>query len=261
VATETEQDRTRRRHRRTLFDDVAQLYQDCRLGYPADITNFLVATAAVSTGSPVLEIGCGTGQLTENLERYGFSLTAIDIGPSMIEVARRRFDGSSIRFQAVSFEDFTSRDSAFDLIVSATAFHWIDPEVRFAKSARLLRSGGWLALLATAERYHDPFGAALLDLWIARSEDGGTWARQPKPSDDEIMARTGLFERPVQRAHSREMARPAQVVIGTENTRATSLSWPAETRQEFTEELKRLLRDQAEVPLTQHTSLTMARAL
>jgi SAM-dependent methyltransferase len=34
----------------------------------------------------------------------------------------------------------------FDLVISSAAFHWIDPEVAFGKSARLLRPGGWLAL-------------------------------------------------------------------------------------------------------------------
>lgn len=90
----------------------------------------------------VLEVGCGTGQLTERLAGFGFSLTAIDIGPSMIATARRRLDGSAVSFQVASFEDFAAADACFDLIVSGTAFHRVDPEVKFCKSARLLRPGG-----------------------------------------------------------------------------------------------------------------------
>jgi len=58
---ETEQQRSKRRRRRTLFDGVAELYAASRPGYPAEIIEFLTATAGVGPGSRVLEVGCGTG--------------------------------------------------------------------------------------------------------------------------------------------------------------------------------------------------------
>jgi 2-polyprenyl-3-methyl-5-hydroxy-6-metoxy-1,4-benzoquinol methylase len=261
VAAESEQERSIRLHRRTLFDSVAQLYQASRLGYPSDIVEFAVATAEVGAGSEVLEVGCGTGQLTESLARYGFRLTAIDIGPSMINAARRRLDGPALSFRVSSFEDFAAPEASFDLIISGTAFHWIDPEVRFRKPARLLRPGGWLALLETVERYDDPFGAALLGTWATRSGDGRARDWQGHFADTEVIAGTGLFETPVRKTHAQRIVRPAEAVIGVENTRATSLSWPDDIRRDFTEELRHHLRSQTEVQLTQETSLTMARAL
>jgi tRNA A58 N-methylase Trm61 len=71
MAAETGQERSRRRHQPTLFDSVAQLYEASRLGYPSDIIEFAVATAAIGAGSEVLEVGCGTGQLTESLAPTG----------------------------------------------------------------------------------------------------------------------------------------------------------------------------------------------
>jgi ubiquinone/menaquinone biosynthesis C-methylase UbiE len=62
---------------------------------------------------------------------------------------------AALSFQVSSFEDFAAADASFDLIVSGTAFHWVDPEAMFCKPARLLRPGGWLALLETGERYDD----------------------------------------------------------------------------------------------------------
>jgi len=262
VAAETEQERSRRRHQRTLFDGVAQLYETSRPGYPSDIVEFAVATAAAGAVSEVLEVGCGTGQLTDSLARYGFRLTAIDIGPSMINAARRRLGGSAVWFQIASFEDFAAPGASFDLIVSGTAFHWVDPEVRFRKSARLLRPGGWLALLETGERYDDPLDAALRGMWAARGVAAArTWVRQPQFADPEVITGTGLFDTPVRKTHAQRIVRPAETVIGVENTRATSLSWPDDIRREFTEELRHHLRSQTEVQLTQETSLTMARAL
>jgi len=260
IAAETEQVRSRRLHRRTLFDGIARLYQASRLGYPSDLVEFAVTTAAAGAGSEVLEVGCGTGQLTESLAGYGFRLTAIDIGPSMIAAARRRLDGSAVSFQVSSFEDFDAADASFDLIISGTAFHWVDPDVRFRKPARLLRPGGWLALLEIVERYDDPLRAALLGMWAARGDGtAGVW--QPHFADTEAIAGTGLFETPVRKTRTQRIVRPAEAVIGVENTRATSLSWPDDIRREFTEQLRHQLRSQTEVQLTQETSLTMARAL
>jgi ubiquinone/menaquinone biosynthesis C-methylase UbiE len=261
MAAETEQERSRRLARRTLFDSVAQLYQASRLGYPSDIVEFAVATAAVGAGSEVLEVGCGTGQLTESLACYGFRLTAIDIGPSMVAAARRRLDGAALSFQVSSFEGFAAADASFDLIVSGTAFHWVDPTVRFRKPARLLRPGGWLALLEIIERYDDPLRAALLGMWAARGDDfrAGVW--QAHFADTPVIASTGLFETPVRKTHAQRIVRPVEDVIGVENTRATSLSWPDDIRREFTDQLRHHLRSQTEVQLTQETSLVMARVL
>jgi ubiquinone/menaquinone biosynthesis C-methylase UbiE len=259
MAAETEQERGRRRRQRTLFDSIAPLYEASRLGYPGDIVEFAVATAAVGAGSKVLEVGCGTGQLTESLACFGFRLTAIDIGPSMIVAARRRLHSPVLSFRVSSFEGFAAADASFDLIISATAFHWVDPEVRFRKPARLLRPGGWLALLETGEHYDDPFGAALLGMWAARSDDGGARLRGPHFADTEVVVGTGLFETAIHKTHAQRIVRPAETVVGVENTRATSLSWPDDIRREFTEELRHHLRSQTEVHLTQQTSLTMAR--
>ncbi len=93
----------------------------------------MLTTAGLQTGSAVLEVGCGTGQLTEQLALFGFDLTAIDIGPSMIAGARRRIGDREVSLRNVAFEDFERPGVSFDMVVSATAFQWVDPEVKFTK--------------------------------------------------------------------------------------------------------------------------------
>jgi ubiquinone/menaquinone biosynthesis C-methylase UbiE len=259
TAAETERERSKRRYQRTLFDGVAGLYEACRPGYPDHMVEFVVATAGLDAGARVLEVGCGTGQLTECLAGFGFSLTAIDIGPSMIDAAKRRLEGSAVSFQVASFEDLDAAGASFDLIVSGAAFHWIDPEVRFAKSARLLRPGGWLAVLDIGERYDDPLGTALAGMWAARDDTGGAWVK--RAPDAEVMPGTGLFGDPVCQIDTQRFTRPADVVVGVENTRATSLSWPDDVRLAFTEELRHHVGSAAEVGLTLHTTVTMAPVL
>ena len=255
--TEGETERDRRRHQRGLFDGVARLYAATRPGYPRELADFAATTAGAGAGSAVLEVGCGTGQLTERLAPLGCALTAIDVGASMIEVARERVTGGDVAFLAVSFEALEAGEASFDLVISGAAFHWVDPEVRFRKAARLLRPGGWLAVAGYDERYDDPLGPALDRMWRARASAAGGWAT--RPADSEAIAASGLFEAPVHRAFTRRLTRRAEDVIGVENTRATTLSWPDDVRRDFSAELGQRLGGQAEVGLTLEAAVTMAR--
>ena len=142
---ESRPDRRKRVSQRALFDEVADLYDATRQSYPNEIVEVIVRTAELRTGLSVLEIGCGTGQLTRRLAGRGLDITAIDIGPAMVAGAKRNVADPKVAFQVSSFEDFQA-SRVFDLIVSATAFHWVDPDLGLAKAARTLRPSGWLAL-------------------------------------------------------------------------------------------------------------------
>jgi ubiquinone/menaquinone biosynthesis C-methylase UbiE len=255
--TESERERNKRNYQRTLFDDIAGQYEASRPGYPAHVVEFVTATAGLGPGAAVLEVGCGTGQLTERLARPGLRLTAIDIGSSMIAAARRRLAGAEVSFQVTSFENLNAADASFDLLISSAAFHWIDPEIAFTKSARLLRPGGWLALLDTEEHYDEPLGAALHGLWLTHGNTGSTWER--RPSYPEAIAAARLFSSPVHLTDKQRTILPAADIIALENTRATFLSWPQDTQRHFNSELRRLLEPQPAVHLTRHTSVTMAQ--
>lgn len=254
---ETERDKIKRRWQRTLFDGIAERYEASRPGYPAQIVDFVIATAALGAGARVLEVGCGTGQLTERLAHSGFRLTAIDIGPSMIAAARQRLTGADVSFEVTSFENLAAADASFDLVISAAAFHWIDPEVAFSKSARLLRPRGWLALLGHDDRYDEPLGSALNDLWITYGNTGGAWER--RPSDPDVVSATGLFATPVCMSDSQRSVLPVGDVIALETTRGAFLSWPPDAQRRSTDHLRQLLESQPAIRLTRETSVTMAQ--
>ena len=232
TGTESERERNKRHYQRALFDGIAERYEVSRPGYPAHVVEFVTATAGLSPGAAVLEVGCGTGQLTERVASSGFRLTAIDIGASMIAAARQRLAGAEVSFQVTSFEDLAAVDASFDLVISSAAFHWIDPEVAFSKSAWLLRPGGWLALLGTEEHYDDPLGEALDVLWVTHGDTGGAWER--RPSDPGAIAATGLFGTPACLTDRQQAILPAGDVIALETTRATFLSWPHDAHRRAT---------------------------
>jgi ubiquinone/menaquinone biosynthesis C-methylase UbiE len=263
ASEETERERARRRHQRGLFDRVAPLYEQTRPGYPRSLVEWVAATAGVTAGDPVLEIGCGTGQLTGRLARLGLDLTAIDISPSMVAAAQAsagepRAGERPARFWAGSFEELQAPDASVALIVSAAAFHWVDPEVRFRKAARLLRPGGWLAVLDHAERYDEPFGSVLRAMWQARNDGGGAW--MTRQADSDAFAGSGLFEAAVREVVTWRAQRSADAVAGVEGTRAISLSWPPDVQAGFAAEIRHRLAGHDGVGVTIESQVTMARA-
>ena len=96
-------------------------------------------------GSRVLEVGSGTGKLTELLAARGLVIDAVDPGPNMIEVAQQRVgETDRVRFHLGRFEELPLEDGAFDAVFSAAAFHWIEPKIGWRKVARHLKPGGLL---------------------------------------------------------------------------------------------------------------------
>jgi SAM-dependent methyltransferase len=97
----------------------------------------------------VLEVGCGTGKLTEVLVDLGLHVDAVDPGARMVAAARRRVSRlDRVRFHVDRFEDVALPEEAFDAVFSATAFHWLDSQVSWRKASSHLKPGGLLALLA-----------------------------------------------------------------------------------------------------------------
>jgi SAM-dependent methyltransferase len=134
-----------------IFDRIAGLYDQARPGYPPEAVADLVQLCGIDSSSRILEIGCGTGQLTRDLAGSGARVVCVEAGSSLAESARANLSRwPNVEVVTTRFEDFDSPTSSFDIVVSATAFHWIDPEVSYAKAATLLDQSGWLALLTNA---------------------------------------------------------------------------------------------------------------
>src|ERR687886_691504 len=153
---------------RSTFDEVASLYDEVRPGYPERLFDDLASLSHTGPGSKVLEIGCGTGQATLPLARRGYRVLCVELGANLAAVARTKLaDYPNARVLACSFEEWSLQKGAFDLVVSATAFHWVDPQVRYRKSSQALRSDGSLALIwnrPDPEGSSEGFSEALEDL-------------------------------------------------------------------------------------------------
>jgi len=136
------------RCRQYVFDEVAALYDEVRPGYPPAIIEAAIARAALPSGGRILEIGCGTGQITVPFAARGFSILALEPGAEMAALAARNCrDYPQVQILTSSFEAWPADGHAFDLVLSAMAFHWIAPDAGCAKAASVLKPGGAIALV------------------------------------------------------------------------------------------------------------------
>ncbi|SCB14302.1 class I SAM-dependent methyltransferase [Rhizobium hainanense] len=132
---------------RFTFDGVASLYNTSRPLYPDALFTDVIRFVGLEPKDKVLEIGCGTGQATESFARRGLSILALDPGAELIAVASERLAGfPQVRLQQTTFEAWPGEPESFKLIAAAQSFHWVSPELRFAKTAALLAPGGALAV-------------------------------------------------------------------------------------------------------------------
>jgi ubiquinone/menaquinone biosynthesis C-methylase UbiE len=131
-----------------VFDEIAAEYDRHRPAYPDELIDQACRVAGIGSGDHVLEVGCGSGQLTRGLAARGLHVTALDPGPSLIALARQNLAGAGeVEFVNAQFEDAWLPREQFAAVFSASAFHWIDPKVSWQKAADVLVPGGTLALV------------------------------------------------------------------------------------------------------------------
>lgn len=132
---------------RTSFDEVAQLYDEARPGYPEQLVEDVLALSEIPPGGSILEVGCGPGQATLPFARRGYSMLCLELGENLaILAAKNCRQYPNVRIQHTAFEDWELQRKSFDLVVSAQAFGWIAPEIGYPKAAESLKDLGSIAL-------------------------------------------------------------------------------------------------------------------
>ena len=141
-----------------------------RLQYVAERTNL--------RGAKVLDIGCGGGLLSEALAKAGAQVTAIDLAPELVKVARLHGleSGVQVDYRLQAAEDLAAEQAgAFDVVTCMEMLeHVPDPGAIIAACQRLLRPGGKL-FLSTINRTAAAFAVAVVGAeYIARLLPRGT---------------------------------------------------------------------------------------
>jgi SAM-dependent methyltransferase len=130
------------------FSSRVENYSRYRPDYPEAAIDLLAARCGLAAGAVVADLGSGTGILTERLLARGARVMAVEPNEGMRAEAERRLGGRS-GFESVpgTAEATTLPDRSIDLIVAAQAFHWFKVQQARAEALRILRDGGWAALV------------------------------------------------------------------------------------------------------------------
>jgi len=141
-------DGTLTRRRGEVFNEVAAEYDRHRPGYPDLLLDIACEVARLSTGDRVLEIGCGTGQLTRSLLARGLRVTALEPGERLIALAAENLKGGGdVELVHARLEDARLPAGRFRAAFSASAIHWVDPDLGWRRIAEVLVPAGTLALV------------------------------------------------------------------------------------------------------------------
>lgn len=173
-----------------LFNEVPELYDRVRPGYPDDLFADLVAITRLGESSSVLEVGSGTGQATRSLAAIARSVTAVEPGPDTAALARRRLaDLPNVTVETSTFEDWDDHGGRFDGLVAAASWHWVDPAIGWPRAHDVLNPEGWLALLGNVvvRRPGEPeVYAETADLHERFAPGNPAWGHPPL--EDEVRA-------------------------------------------------------------------------
>ncbi|MGY1840094.1 MULTISPECIES: class I SAM-dependent methyltransferase [unclassified Modestobacter] len=215
--------------RRASFGAVAAEYAALRPSYPADAVSFLLGPRP----RRVLDLGAGTGLLTDALLAAGHEVVAVEPAPGMLDQLRALLP----QVEAVlgGAEAVPLPDAGVDAVVAGQAAHWFDPVPAAAELRRVLRPGGVVGFVWNTRDERVPWVAALGQLLAAEARD--------HEADQGVVARFAVelaAEVAVADSGVVQEVTPEQVVAGI-GTRSYVATMDADHRAEFLGRVRELL--------------------
>ena len=234
---------------KTTFNTTPTLYEEVRPGYPAELIRDVIDLSGIKNHSRILEIGCGTGKATRPFAERGYELVCLDIGADLIAVARERLRKyPNVSFLEQAFEVW-KLEGQFDLIISATAFHWVDPKVRYLKASEVLRSGGCLAVFSNQHiRKDEGFFAESQSLYDKYYLPMST----NRPTHATSFPGVEAFQDPIKRVYPWTQTYSSEQYIKLLGTYSGHIALPDENRHRLFEGIVDLIETKYDGQITKH---------
>jgi SAM-dependent methyltransferase len=224
------------------FEAAVERYERGRPGYPDDAVAYLVRRLGIGPGTAVLELGAGTGKMTELLVYTGARIVAVEPVAAMREALERNVP--TARVIDGTAEDVPLPDGSVDAALAAQSFHWFDGDRALAEIHRVLRPERRLGLIWNVRDEASDWSERLTKIFDRLAGDGPRY-RDLRWRD--AFERTGLFG-PLHRQgayHLHQVSRQAFL------DRVLSVSYvasaPEGERRGVVEEVERLLDEDPEL--------------
>ena len=227
-----------------VFDENADLYDKYRLGYPEKVVEDVIELSKIDRGDRILEIGCGTGQITIDFLKRGYDLVAIEKGESLAKIAVKNLGSyQNAQITNAAFEDWETKDK-FKLVISAQAFHWIDKESGLNKISNILKASGSLGLIwnidESGETAFYKETNKIYDEYIAGNGGRKTVAEFVNEHEDYLKTRTD-FSGLVRKEYKWEKLFTKEEYLGLLRTASTHMTLPEDKRLEFFTEIASII--------------------
>ena len=131
------------------FDTIASKYEKLRPGYTKELYKMIFNYITIDQSSNVVEVGIGGGQATLPILQTGCNVTAIEYGKNFAKLCEEKFKNHK-NFSVITdkFENVSFPNDTYDLVYSASAFHWVPEEIGYQQVYNMLKSGGAFARFA-----------------------------------------------------------------------------------------------------------------
>jgi ubiquinone/menaquinone biosynthesis C-methylase UbiE len=236
----------------TLFQGTAWYYSRYRAGCPDALRSLLVGTFGLDGRGRMLDLGCGTGQLSIPLSDCFEEVVGMDPDEEMLGEAARLSEETgarNVRWVRGSSEDLSPALGAFRLVTIARAFHWMNRERVLDDLYEMLTAGGGVAIIGEPSFWNptEPWQERVVEVIKRRLGDerraGTKTFETPKARHEEVVARS-RFERREQHTLSYNRAWTLESIKGyLYSTSFASRRLFGDRVEEFESELERTLLD------------------
>jgi SAM-dependent methyltransferase len=245
---------------RAGFASVAQLYHEARPDYPEQLYDSLVELTGLHPGDNLVEVGCGTGKATLPLLWRGFRVTCTELSPELAAEAGRNLVGfPATQVFESAFETWhPPGGQRFGLVFAATAWHWVDPAVRYQRAWELLRPAAHLAFWSAAHVLPDtidPFLVEIQDVYDQIGEGrlkGANWPPGELVDNKQEIEESGLFEDVVVRPFEWDVSYDADGYIALLSTFSSHIAMKAWKRERLFNEVRTRLAERQDGRLRRH---------
>ena len=259
--------------RRALYDQAAARYDRARPAYPEALFDDIQSFATLDENARILEVGCGSGQATLSLARRRWKIDCIELSERLVELAcdkLARFP--HVRIANGDYDEMELPAAAYDLLVAATAFHWLDPATRFHKAQSALKPGGCIALFWHRPAMSELSRDCLEALQSAYRDHAPSLAAQwqPPPPPDQMpdefsapIAESGCFQPALVKRYAYNLSYSADAYIDLLGTFSDHLALQPAARESLLAAIKERIIDACggRVIREQVTTLYLARRL
>jgi ubiquinone/menaquinone biosynthesis C-methylase UbiE len=163
------------------FTGLADCYQRHRPSYPAAAIDLVLARCGLGPTTLLADVGCGTGISSRLFAARGVPVVGIEPNDEMRQRAEQvaaEPGWAKLEYRAGQAEATGLPDASVAAVLAAQAFHWFDPQRALGEFHRVLRPGGWVALMWYERDESDPFTAGYGDLLRRHSDASAVEAKR-----------------------------------------------------------------------------------